>query len=332
MMSACFLRNTIPRKAACSGISLRPFPISPWSTPPTISRPKSSAGLRITAPAAPAQPTGNNPSRLTRTGSNIPSTPFTALISLIQNDFLLIACSCGCILRAPTMATPAQIEANRANAQHSTGPKTEAGKARSSLNRLRWGFRGQFRVLPSESQEEFELLLENLRAEHQPQTTVEEMLLLKLAQHFWLSQRAQRLVDRALDRETEARDPEQTFTLWLRYQTTNDRAFHRCLDQLLKLRAQRVREAIGFERQKRAAEQAAAQAERQRQQEERAQAAEKRKQQRHELAVLLTQARIDHQSLRNFQLDPAHPLAFAATERLLKPQAAPKKPDMPQAA
>ncbi len=230
------------------------------------------------------------------------------------------------------MATPAQIEANRANAQHSTGPKTEAGKARSSLNRLRWGFRGQFRVLPSESQEEFELLLENLRAEHQPQTTVEEMLLLKLAQHFWLSQRAQRLVDRALDRETEARDPEQTFTLWLRYQTTNDRAFHRCLDQLLKLRAQRVKEAIGFERQKRAAEQAAAQAERQRQQEERAQAAEKRKQQRHELAVLLTQARIDHQSLRNFQLDPAHPLAFAATERLLKPQAAPQKPEMPQAA
>src|SRR5579884_1925811 len=156
--------------------------------------------------------------------------PFTALISLIQKDFLSIACACGCILRAPTMATPAQIEANRANAQHSTGPKTEAGKARSSLNRLRWGFRGQFRVLPSESQEEFELLLENLRAEHQPQTTVEEMLLLKLAQHFWLSQRAQRLVDRALDRETEARDPEQTFTLWLRYQTTNDRAFHRCLD------------------------------------------------------------------------------------------------------
>jgi len=93
-----------------------------------------------------------------------------------------------------------------------------------------------------------------------------------------------------------------------------------------------VKEAIGFERQKRAAEQAAAQAERQRQQEERAQAAEKRKQQRHELAVLLTQARIDHQSLRNFQLDPAHPLAFAATERLLKPQAAPQKPEMPQAA
>src|SRR5579875_139781 len=72
MMWACFLRNTIPKKAACSGISLRPFPISPWSTPPTTSRPKLSDGLHITAPAAPAQPTGHNPSRLIRTGSNQP--------------------------------------------------------------------------------------------------------------------------------------------------------------------------------------------------------------------------------------------------------------------
>ena len=33
------------------------------------------------------------------------------------------------------MATAAQIEANRRNAQKSTGPKTERGKARAKLNR-----------------------------------------------------------------------------------------------------------------------------------------------------------------------------------------------------
>ena len=38
------------------------------------------------------------------------------------------------------MATQAQIEANRANAQKSTGPKTEEGKTKSALNHLSHGF------------------------------------------------------------------------------------------------------------------------------------------------------------------------------------------------
>jgi hypothetical protein len=37
------------------------------------------------------------------------------------------------------MASNRQIEANRANATHSTGPKTFGGKARSSRNALRHG-------------------------------------------------------------------------------------------------------------------------------------------------------------------------------------------------
>jgi hypothetical protein len=35
------------------------------------------------------------------------------------------------------MATEAQVAANRQNAAHSTGPRTEAGKARSRLNALK---------------------------------------------------------------------------------------------------------------------------------------------------------------------------------------------------
>ena len=50
------------------------------------------------------------------------------------------------------MATAAQIEANRRNAQMSTGPKTEAGKARASLNSLKHGERAKVvvPVLPQE--------------------------------------------------------------------------------------------------------------------------------------------------------------------------------------
>lgn len=44
------------------------------------------------------------------------------------------------------MTTTAQIEANRANAQHSTGPKTAEGKARSSQNALKHTLRASASV------------------------------------------------------------------------------------------------------------------------------------------------------------------------------------------
>ena len=47
-------------------------------------------------------------------------------------------------------ATQKQIDANRRNAQHSTGPKTEAGKGRASLNAWRHGLTGQVATMPHE--------------------------------------------------------------------------------------------------------------------------------------------------------------------------------------
>jgi hypothetical protein len=143
------------------------------------------------------------------------------------------------------MSTPAQVAANQVNAQHSTGPKTKEGRAASCLNNFRHGLAGvQFSVLPGECQEEYAALVDGLKAEHQPATITECILVEKLAQHFWLSQRAQRYADLSMDNEKQ-------FSLFLRYQTTNDRAFHKCLDQLLKLRAEKRKEQNGFESQKR---------------------------------------------------------------------------------
>ena len=45
------------------------------------------------------------------------------------------------------MASEKQIEANRANAQHSTGPKTPAGKAISRLNALKHGLTAEIAVI-----------------------------------------------------------------------------------------------------------------------------------------------------------------------------------------
>ena len=80
------------------------------------------------------------------------------------------------------MSTQAQILANQANSQLSTGPKTEAGKAISSKNNLRHGLTGPFVVLAWEDQEEFRTLQNELLAEHQPTKLTEKMLVEDLAQ------------------------------------------------------------------------------------------------------------------------------------------------------
>ena len=56
------------------------------------------------------------------------------------------------------MATAAQIEANRRNAQKSTGPKTERGKARAKLNAVTHGMTARtiMPVLPQEDPKELE--------------------------------------------------------------------------------------------------------------------------------------------------------------------------------
>ena len=192
------------------------------------------------------------------------------------------------------MSTESQIRANRENAQHSTGPTTESGKAASCMNNFRHGLAGAFTVLPSEDQDEFDALVCGLKAEHRPATITECMLVEKMAQHYWLSQRAQRLQDLAMgDPNLTDEQQNRQFALFLRYQTTNDRAFHQCLNQLLKLRAEKRRAEIGFvsQQHKNAQEsrRAAAQA--------RHDAAEKRKQDLHRWALMLAEAKLNHQQV-----------------------------------
>ena len=174
------------------------------------------------------------------------------------------------------MSTPAQTAANQANAQHSSGPKTDTGKAASAANNRKYALAGAFFLLPEEDEADFRKLVSDLTEEHQPSTRTELILVEKMAQHYWTSQRAQWLQKPIFENGNAA----QSFALFLRYQTTHDRAFHKCLDQLVKLRAERRKEQIGFESQKR--QQAAQQAV-----EASKQADETRRQEVHEAKVRL---------------------------------------------
>ena len=53
------------------------------------------------------------------------------------------------------MTSKKQIEANRRNAKKSTGPKTEEGKAKSSMNALKHGLTSQRVWLNEEEKKDF---------------------------------------------------------------------------------------------------------------------------------------------------------------------------------
>jgi hypothetical protein len=87
------------------------------------------------------------------------------------------------------MATLMQIEANRANALKSTGPKTEGGKRRVSQNALKHGVLSQRLVLQDENPEEFQALVDDLHSALRPIGTLELMLVEKIAVAFWRQRR-----------------------------------------------------------------------------------------------------------------------------------------------
>jgi hypothetical protein len=83
------------------------------------------------------------------------------------------------------MSTPSRIEINRANSQHSTGPKTEAGKKQSSLNALRHGLTGQILVMPTEDLQAYQSHLNSFTDEYDPQGATESHLVQALADASW---------------------------------------------------------------------------------------------------------------------------------------------------
>ena len=147
------------------------------------------------------------------------------------------------------MATQAQINANRANAQKSTGPKSAEGKAKSSLNRVSHGFNSAALFIAGENREEFDALLADLTNEFQPDTPNEQILVEKMVHNQWNSLRAIRFQSVLLDASVPHGYIHPDLGLLIRYQTSADRAYHKAHAELLKARKERLNSEIGFESQ-----------------------------------------------------------------------------------
>ncbi len=104
------------------------------------------------------------------------------------------------------MSTPAQLTANQANAQSSTGPRTPEGKAASSANATKHGFYGKHAVLLNDQERtQFESLRNSYVYVLNPTNIVEVALLDLLALAAWNIERTNRL--EAEIANTEGIDP-----------------------------------------------------------------------------------------------------------------------------
>jgi hypothetical protein len=157
------------------------------------------------------------------------------------------------------MTTEKQFEANRQNAQKSTGPKTPEGRAAVRLNGVKHGLTAETIILKHESQADFTALIDSLEAEHHPATPTEEALVVQLAMATWRLRRLYHVEGgfytykvKALaefgktlnlnDAERLGRVAdcgEKTLDMFNRQEGRLERSFYRALHELQRLRKER---------------------------------------------------------------------------------------------
>src|SRR4051812_4578109 len=154
------------------------------------------------------------------------------------------------------MGTPAQNNANRANAQHSTGPRSVEGKAAASRNSLKFGIHARSMIIPGEDAAALDELTAAYDRQLQPVGPVEAALLKMLVRAKWMQQRYARAEAELLsfpnpfppDSKHRLGDAihhnvanYDTLTRIFRRQQAAQRDWYKALDTLNKIQAERLR-------------------------------------------------------------------------------------------
>ena len=152
-------------------------------------------------------------------------------------------------MQAETAPSPARADVHRAlvnkqNAQHSTGPRTAEGKLASSRNSFKHGLYSRNLVIQGEDPADLDDLRDDLRREHQPANTTEEILVNELAENYWRLRRMRRYETRVMASETAEEFAQKMSLLPLiqRTMSSAERAFHRALGILRQLQKERLKQ------------------------------------------------------------------------------------------
>jgi len=148
--------------------------------------------------------------------------------------------------------TEKMAEANRQNAQKSTGPKTEEGKARSSQNAVQHGLLSEkifLSSIPEESNEDFQNIKKGLYSAHTPKSDAEALLVQRIVVCHWRLLRAFRYeTDCLIATRQEAAETQLSEYILpndhqldriVRYEGLIDRQLHRAITQLRQVQADR---------------------------------------------------------------------------------------------
>ncbi len=151
------------------------------------------------------------------------------------------------------MTTAEQIRALKLDAHYATEPASPPQNQESpedDADDERWHNNTSFYFLEDEQSEVLWDLRHRLEQDHQPQDETERILVRRMADHEWLRNRGLRYQAACFSEESHVLATEH-LSLYMRYQTTHERAFYRALKELLTLRTQKEKSQIGFESQKR---------------------------------------------------------------------------------
>jgi len=148
-------------------------------------------------------------------------------------------------------ASPARIQANRANAELSTGPRTPAGKLRSSLNALRHGLTSKMVLLPGDDLQAYNTFQRAFFADLKPKGELEQQLAYTLAITQWRLNRCRAFEESVLatrtlhpaDPDANAkltRDQIDSIARLSLYESRLNRIFQTTLKQFRALQAERI--------------------------------------------------------------------------------------------
>jgi hypothetical protein len=150
------------------------------------------------------------------------------------------------------MTSEKQIEANRRNALKSTGPKTDEGKTKSSMNALRHGLTAAQAVLPHEDEDDYENLREGMLESYAPADAAELAIVEELANAYWRLMRLHRVETRYWEQlggsynradegiaEALLQTPNRQMRSFFRYYAQVERSYYKALAAANQIKRER---------------------------------------------------------------------------------------------
>ncbi len=161
------------------------------------------------------------------------------------------------------MSTQKQTEANKNNAQQSTGPKTDEGKAVSKYNAIKHGLLSKEGLLEGEDEAILIEIGKRLRTELGPQTELELVLVDRITANVWRLRRVMKIEREMMDDDRFTTDylgkttektlgealsydfaNNDTYGKLIRYEASIERGIYKALHELQRLQAARNGEKV----------------------------------------------------------------------------------------